>query len=68
MKKTIFIFMALLTSLMGNAQQSWDFTTTNTNDVSALKAATTEWTYTESSDRYENINAIDGFLTAGNAD
>ena len=67
MKKSLFIFMALLTSLMGNAQQSWDFTTTNTNDVSALKAATTEWTYTESSDRYENINAIDGFLTAGNA-
>ena len=67
MKKSIFIFMALLTSLMGNAQQSWDFTTTNTNDVTALKAATTEWTYTESSDRYENINAIDGFLTAGNA-
>lgn len=67
MKKTIFIFMALLTSLMGNAQQSWDFTATNANDVTALKAATTEWTYTEASDRYENINAIDGALTAGNA-
>ena len=67
MKKTIFIFMALLTSLMGNAQQSWDFTVTNTNDVTALKAATTEWSYTEASDRYENIKAIDGVLTAGNA-
>ena len=50
-----------------NAQQSWDFTVTNANDVTALKKATTEWTYTESSDRYENINAINGALTAGDA-
>ena len=65
MKKTIFILMALLTSLMCNAQQSWDFTATNANDITALKAATTEWSYTESIDRYENIKPINGFLTAG---
>ena len=65
MKKTIFTFLALLSSLMGNAQQSWDFTSTNSADVTALSAATTEWTYTESSKRYENINAIDGALKAG---
>ncbi|MBO4564977.1 MAG: hypothetical protein J5720_06060 [Bacteroidaceae bacterium] len=65
MKKTIFIFMALLTSLMCNAQQSWDFTVTNANDVVALEAATTEWRYTEASDRYENLKPIDGALTAG---
>ena len=57
--------MALLTSLMCNAQQSWDFTATNANDITALKAATTEWSYTESIDRYENIKPINGFLTAG---
>lgn len=57
--------MALLTSLMCNAQQSWDFTVTNANDVVALEAATTEWRYTEASDRYENLKPIDGALTAG---
>ena len=45
--------------------RTWDFTQTIDSDLQALKAATTEWLYTEKSNRYENIKAINGPLTAG---
>ena len=65
MKKILTSIVALMGLMSASAQQTWDFTQTNAQDVEALKAATTEWSYTESSDRYENLNAIDGALTAG---
>ena len=68
MKKISFIFtmMALLLGLgTGVKAQTWDFTQSNADDVAALKAATSEWTYTESSDRYENKVAINGVVKAG---
>ena len=72
MKKTLlslsFVLYTLLYSVSVEAQQKWDFTQTPANDVEALKAATNEWTYTESSDRFENINAISGLLYAGNTE
>ena len=72
MKRMTYVFamMALLLTVsMGlNAQTSWDFTQSNAADVAALKAATNEWTYTESSDRYENKVAINGAVTAGNTE
>ena len=67
MKKSLFSIIALFISMICSAQQSWDFTVANDADATNLKAATTEWSYTESSDRYENLKAIDGFLTAGDA-
>ncbi len=68
MKKISFIFtmMALLLGLgTGVKAQTWDFTQSNADDVAALKAATSEWTYTEASDRYENKVAINGVVKAG---
>ena len=65
MKKILFSIIALLGVLNASAQTRWDFAQTPESDVTALSAATTEWSYTESSNRYESINAIDGPLTAG---
>ena len=50
------------------AQTKWDFTQTPESDVTALNDAPSEWSYTESSNRYESINAINGPLTAGSAE
>ncbi len=61
--------MTLLVLMLGLGMnvkaQTWDFTTTPDADVTLLKAATTEWTYTETSDRYESKKAISGAITAG---
>jgi pectate lyase len=65
MKKILFMLLALATTMLAGAQQKWDFTVSNEDDVAALKAATSEWSYTEASDRYESKTAIDGYLTAG---
>ena len=46
-------------------QMKWDFTQTPESDVTALNAATNEWSYDESKNRFENIGAIDGPLMAG---
>ena len=48
MKKltTILSLMLLMMSIAVNAQ-TWDFTKTPADDVTALMAATTEWTFTE---------------------
>lgn len=66
--KRIFSIALLITlfNVSGaKAQQQWDFSQTIDADVAALKAAPNEWTYTESSNRYENVNAISGQLMAG---
>ena len=64
--KKLFLTLACLAAVIGmQAQQTWNFTVTSEADVALLKAATSEWSYTESSDRYQSKNAIDGPLTAG---
>ena len=68
MKKILFSIIALLGVLHANAQTKWDFTQTPESDVTALKAAPTEWSYTESGNRFESINAINGPLKAGNVE
>ena len=68
MKKILFSIIALLGVLNTSAQTKWDFTQTPESDVTALTAATTEWAYTESSNRFESINAISGPLKAGNVE
>ena len=65
MKKLIAITAMLLAVVGMKAQQTWDFSVENASDVAALKAATSDWTYTESSNRFENKNAINGVLKAG---
>ena len=60
-----FVLYTILFSINASAQGKWDFTQTPESDVIALSAATTEWSYTESSNRYESINAISGALMAG---
>ena len=65
-RKTLLLSLLCLVGMMSaSAQQTWNFTQTPEADVTALKAATTEWTYTEASDRYENNNAISGAIKAG---
>ena len=68
MKKILFSIIALVGVLNAGAQTKWDFTQTPEADVTALTAATTEWAYTESSNRFESINAINGPLKAGNVE
>ena len=65
MKKILFAILALQCAVSLSAQRVWDFTVTPDEDVTALQAATSEWKYTEASDRYENLNAISGPITAG---
>ena len=64
MKKLFLTLIALMGITCAQAQQTWDFTTISDNDVNLLKAATSEWSYTEASDRYETKMAVDGPLTA----
>lgn len=66
---TILSVMLMCCALNMNAQEkTWDFTSTPESDVTALAAATTEWTYTETNNRYESKNAINGAIKAGNAE
>ncbi len=65
MKQIYATLLALLMTAVHMNAQTWDFTQTPDADVAALKAATSEWSYTESSNRYESINAINGAITAG---
>ncbi len=60
----LFVLCTLWVSSVA-AQTKWDFTQTPASDVAALSAATSEWKYTETSNRYESINAFNGPLTAG---
>ena len=68
MKKILFTIVALLSVIGAQAQTKWDFTQTPASDVAALSAATSEWAYTESSNRYESKVAFDGPLTAGGSE
>ena len=43
----------------------WDFSQTFDSDVAALAKATSEWTYTDETNRYENTKAISGPLVVG---
>ena len=65
MKKVLFSMIALLAVLGAKAQQTWNFAQSNADDVAALSAASREWTYDDTKDRYQNINAINGAITAG---
>ena len=65
MKKMILSLLTMLSAILVNAQQNWDFTTTAAADVAALGADTENWSYVEASNRYESKVAFDGFLTAG---
>ncbi len=69
MKKTIlslsFIICNLVLGLNASAQQTWDFTQTPESDITALTNATSEWTYTEANNRFQNNGAINGPITAG---
>ena len=68
MKQIRFSFLFVLCTLFFSgvaAQTKWDFTQTPESDVTALLAATSEWAYTEASNRFESINAISGPLMAG---
>ena len=65
MKKIYLILFALM-SVLGMSAQTWDFTAAmGDGDIAALKAATTEWTFDEAKDRYENKQTISGQVTAG---
>lgn len=65
MKKIIFCIIVLLGVTTANAQQTWDFSQTSEADVAALEAASSEWKYTEESNRYENLKEVNGAVTAG---
>ncbi len=66
MKKiTSILTLLMVMSISAIAQTTWDFSKSYDADVALLKAATSEWTYTEASDRYQNVNAIRGAITAG---
>lgn len=63
---TILTLLVLMLGLnMSVKAQTWDFTKTPDADVALLKAATSEWGYTESSNRYESKTAINGAIKAG---
>lgn len=65
----IFSVLAMMMAMSATANaQTWDFTKTDAADVEALSAATSEWTYTESSKRYENVKAISGAVKAGDTE
>ncbi len=57
--------MLLAVSTGMKAQQTWDFTQSYAEDITALNAATSEWSYDSSNDRYQNKNAINGPIKAG---
>ena len=69
MKRLTYIFtlIALMLGMTGSvqAQQEWDFTKSYEEDLTALSAATTEWSYASDKNRYESKNVIDGAITAG---
>ena len=69
MKRLTYIFtlIALMLGMTGSvqAQQEWDFTKSYEEDLTALSAATTEWSYASDKNRYDSKNAIDGAITAG---
>jgi hypothetical protein len=63
---TILTLLVLMLGLnMSVKAQTWDFTKTPDADVALLKAATSEWGYTETSNRYESKTAINGAIKAG---
>ena len=65
MKRYLFSLLAFVVAMTASAQQTWDFAQTIEGDVSLLAAASSEWSYTESKNRYESLKAINGPLTAG---
>ena len=63
----LFVLCTLWVSSVA-AQTKWDFTQTPASDVAALSAATSEWKYTETSNRYESKNEINGAITANGSE
>ncbi len=71
MKRIYYVLslIVLLTGMsMGVKAQSWDFTQTPEADVTALQADTRNWTFTETSNRYESKNEINGAITANGSE
>lgn len=66
MKRFLFSIFAVLACMLVQAQQTWDFTVAlPVADITALNGDNTNWSYTESNNRYQNLTAIDGELVAG---
>lgn len=66
MKRFLLSIFAVLACMLVQGQQTWDFTVALSDaDVTALNGDNTNWSYTESSNRYQNLTAIDGELVAG---
>lgn len=68
MKKSLFTLFALMLSMVANAQLVWDFSQISEADTIALQAATSDWSYTASNNRYQNLKDINGPLMAGNTE
>ena len=70
MKKQVYILtlLSMLLGIAGNvsAQQDWEFTAVSDDDKSLLNADTRNWAYDSKNDRWENITAINGAVTANN--
>ena len=65
MKRFLLSIFAVFACILVQGQQTWDFTVALSDaDVTALNGDNT-WSYTESSNRYQNLTAIDGELVAG---
>ena len=66
MKRFLLSIFAVLACMLVQGQQTWDFTVALSDaDVTALNGDNTNWSYTESTNRYQNLTAIDGELVAG---
>ena len=66
MKRFLLSIFAVLACMLVQGQQTWDFTVAFSDaDVTALNGDNTNWSYTESTNRYQNLTAIDGELVAG---
>ena len=66
MKRFLLTILAVITFMLVHAQQTWDFTVALSDaDVTALNGDNTNWSYTESTNRYQNLTAIDGEIVAG---
>ena len=66
MKRFLLSIFAVLACILVQGQQTWDFAVALSDaDVTALNGDNTNWSYTESSNRYQNLTALDGELVAG---
>lgn len=66
MKRFLLSIFAVFACMLVQGQQTWDFAVALSDaDVTALNGDNTNWSYTESSNRYQNLTALDSELVAG---